>query len=135
MNISSSVVRLCGAVLLGAAGSACSGVSTQAAAPAPSTALLQQLRAEIGGAACDAAQQCRTVAIGHKACGGPETYLAWSTKGTDGAKLQRLADAYGARRKADNLASGMLSNCSAVMDPGASCSAGRCVSGGNNGAL
>lgn len=144
-------VRLCGALLLAVAGSACSGVSStaapesapsapvpkapapapvRAAAPAATTDLLQQLRAEIGGAACDTAQQCKTIPVGHKACGGPETYLVWSSKASDGAKLRSLADAYGAKRKSENVASGMISNCMAVMDPGATCSAGRCVTGG-----
>ena len=158
---STSLVRLCGALLLAVAGSACSGVSStaapesapsapvgktpapapapaaapppapvRAAAPAATTDLLQQLRAEIGGAACDTAQQCKTIPVGHKACGGPETYLAWSSKASDGAKLRSLADAYGAKRKSENVASGMISNCMAVMDPGATCNAGRCVTGG-----
>ena len=156
MKISSTTLgRLSGALLLAIAGSACSGVSssttavaagptpappvTKASAPAkpaaPATDLLQQLRAEIGEAACDTAQQCKTIAVGHKACGGPETYLAWSSKSSDGAKLRRLADAHGAKRKSENLASGMMSTCSAVMDPGATCSAGRCVTGGGNPAI
>lgn len=122
--------RLGGALLLAAAGSACSG-----APPAPAPGLMQQLRAEIGTAACDSAQQCKTIAVGNKACGGPESYLAWSSKVSDGAKVQRLADAHSAKRKSDNLASGMASTCSAVMDPGATCSAGRCVTGGNNAAM
>ncbi len=97
--------------------------------------LLQQLRAEIGTAACETAQQCKTVAVGHKACGGPETYLAWSSKSSDAGKVRKLADAYGAQRKNENIASGMISTCSAVMDPGATCTAGRCVTGGGNPAI
>ena len=156
MNITSSpLARLCGALLFAVAGSACSGVSSTApAAPATETApvhpppvakagtpaaagtdLLLQLRTEIGSAACDTAQQCKTVAVGHKACGGPETYLAWSSKTTDPAKVRKLAEAYGAQRKSDNIASGMISTCSAVMDPGATCTAGRCVTGGANAAI
>jgi hypothetical protein len=142
MKTTASLARLCGALLFAAAGSACSGVnnSAPASAPAakaaaPATSLLQQLRAEIGDAACDSARQCKTVAVGHKACGGPETYLAWSSKTSDGAKVQRLADAQRAQRKAGNEASGMMSTCSAVMDPGATCSAGRCVTGGTNAAM
>lgn len=148
-NPTTTLVRLCGTLLLAVAGSACSGVSgTTAAEPprastpaapvktaAPATDELGQLRAAIGNAACDTAQQCKTIAVGHKACGGPETYLAWSTKTTDEAKLKRLADAYGAKRKAENLASGMMSNCAMTMDPGATCSAGRCVTGGGNAAI
>ena len=156
MKISTTTLsRLSGALLLAIAGSACSGVSSSTApataSPAPTppasktsapaapaaaaTDLLQQLRAEIGDAACDSAQQCKTIAVGHKACGGPETYLAWSSKNSDGAKVRRLADAHGAKRKSENLASGMMSTCSAVMDPGATCTAGRCVTGGGNPAI
>lgn len=136
-SLSPFLPRLCGALLIAFAGSACSGVSSTAPAkPAvPVPGLLQQLRAEIGSAACDTAQQCKTIAVGHKACGGPETYLAWSTKSSDGTKLRSLADAYGAQRKRENLAAGMMSTCSAVMDPGATCSAGRCVTGGGNAAI
>lgn len=157
MNMTSSpLAHLCGALLFAVAGSACSGVSSTApAAPVAETApaptppvakaatpaaaggsdLLQQLRSEIGTAACDTSQQCKTIAVGHKACGGPETYLAWSSKGSDAGKVRTLADAYGAQRKSENIASGMMSTCSAVMDPGASCTAGRCVTGGANPAI
>ncbi len=149
--------RLCGALLFAIAGSACSGVNNPAPAPAPvsapapapapvakpavakgkapATDLLQQLRAEIGDAACDTARQCKTVAVGYKACGGPETYLAWSSKASDGAKILRLAEEHGTQRKNEVVASGMMSNCMAVMDPGATCSAGRCVTGGGNPAI
>lgn len=88
---------------------------------------MQQIQAEIGEASCDNAQQCKTVAIGHKACGGPESYLAYSTKGNKEAKVTSLAAAYAAERKASNVASGRMSTCSLVMDPGATCSAGKCV--------
>jgi hypothetical protein len=71
--------------------------------------------------------QCRTLAIGHKACGGPERYAAWSTKTSDAARLAQLGADYTAARKADDAGGGMVSNCMAVMDPGATCSAGRCV--------
>ncbi len=88
---------------------------------------MDQIHAEIGAASCDAPAQCKTLAVGAKACGGPESYLAYSTKTSDGAKLTALAarDAQ-ARKKADARA-GMVSTCSVVSDPGANCDAGRCV--------
>lgn len=137
------ILRLCGAVAFSVTFAACSGVAgssatTPAAATAPVAAaapvkaaatggLMQQIQAEIGQASCDNAQQCKTVAIGHKACGGPESYLAYSTKGNNEAKVTSLAAAYAAERKASNTASGRMSTCSMVMDPGATCSAGKCV--------
>ena len=143
--------RLCGALLLASASVACSGVSGTAdaatastpaaatpapapvvaaapAAPAPGRSLREQLTAEIGDAACDSSKQCKTVAVGSKACGGPEAYLPYSTKRSDGAKVARLAAADAAQRKQQDQRSGMISNCMMLMDPGATCSAGRCVS-------
>lgn len=137
-HLHSALLRLLGAAFLATASAACSGVAgpapappapVAAAAPAPA-GLLQQIQAEVGTAACDTAQQCKTIAIGHKACGGPESYLAYSTKSSDSAKLARLAADFAAERKNQDLKTGRMSTCSLVMDPGATCSAGRCVAAG-----
>ena len=112
-----------------ASGAPASGAPASSAAPA-AAGLLQQLETEIGAAACDTSAQCKTIAVGHKACGGPESYLAYSTKTGDAAKVARLAADYSAERKNKNAKSGMMSTCSVVVDPGASCNAGRCVPAG-----
>jgi hypothetical protein len=139
--------RLCGALVLATASVACSGVASSDAAPAPaprapvtaaapaapsapSASHMDQLKAEIGAAACDNSQQCKTVAVGSKACGGPEGYLPYSTKRSDSAKVSRLAAADAAQRKAADQRAGMVSNCMMIMDPGAVCTAGKCVKGG-----
>jgi len=140
---SSALLRLLGAAFLATASAACSGTAgTAPATPAPVSApvsaaapaakpapagLLQQIQAEIGDAKCDSAQQCKTVAIGHKACGGPESYMAYSTKTGDEAKLTRLANDFATERKNQDAKTGRMSTCSLVMDPGATCNAGRCV--------
>lgn len=98
-----------------------------AAVPASNPDMWQQIQAEIGDAACDTSDQCHTLPVGHKACGGPERYVAWSSKTSDGAKLAQLASEYAAARKAENARGGMLSNCMLERDPGASCNAKRCV--------
>jgi hypothetical protein len=120
--------------------SACSGVSASgneapkaappaAARPAPASAqgMLQNIKAQIGDAACDSASQCRTMPLGHKSCGGPEGYIAYSTKSGNTAGLLELGTQYAAARKAENQDSGMVSNCMLVTDPGATCAANRCV--------
>lgn len=91
---------------------------------------MDQLTAEIGDAACDNSQQCKTIAVGSKACGGPEAYLPYSTKRSDSAKVSRLAAQHAAQRKASDERAGMVSNCMMLMDPGAVCTAGKCVKGG-----
>jgi len=80
-----------------------------------------KLRAVIGDAACDSDSQCRTVAIGAKACGGPQAYLAWSTKQTDAKAVARAAADYLSAEQANRLSDGRMSTCSVVVDPGASC--------------
>ena len=123
-------LRLCGTVALCTSLIACSGVAaTPAAAPVAVSTLKQQLQAEIGDAACSAAQQCKTVAVGHKACGGPESYLAWSSQRSDGAKIKQLAAALAAESQSQTLKNGMVSNCMMMLDPGATCNQGHCVTG------
>jgi hypothetical protein len=89
--------------------------------------LYRQIREQIGPAACSADVQCHTLAVGHKACGGPEAYLVWSSQTQDGTRLRVLADAYAQARQAEDRQSGRVSDCSMVADPGARCEAGRCV--------
>lgn len=135
------------ALLLGLA--ACSGVSANgdspaapatpvpapsnpsAPAPAPAgpahLALWKKIQEEIGTAECDNASQCRTMPVGHKSCGGPEGYVAYSTKAGNTERLLALGEQYAAARKAENERSGILSNCMMERDPGATCVANRCV--------
>ena len=80
---------------------------------------LARIRALIGDAACTDASQCHTLAIGARPGGGPEAYLAWSSAHTDGAALARLAEQFKSERQAAHAASGVLSDCRFLPDPGA----------------
>lgn len=115
--------RRVGAALLLLA-SAC---QAQLAAPADEAALLARIRAEVGDARCSTDAHCRTLAIGHKACGGPQQWWAWSTTTARAERLQAWADELAALQKKRQEASGMASNCLYVADPGAVCAAQRCV--------
>lgn len=75
----------------------------------------------VGDAGCDDDAQCRTIAIGAKACGGPEAYLAWSVKRTDGAVLADAVARHAAARRKENSRTGQQSDCAVVTDPGAVC--------------
>lgn len=98
--------------------------------PAPAAAAggdtLARIRAMIGDAACTDSGQCRTLAIGARPCGGPQAYLPWSSAHTDGAALMQLAEQYKQERQAANAASGDMSDCRFMPDPGATCRAGTC---------
>ena len=100
--------------------------------PGPSTRLdeaqlQQRISAAIGAAACQQQDDCRTLPVGAKACGGPARWVAWSAAQSDGAQLQAWADELAARQRQRQAAEGLMSTCSIVPDPGAVCRAGQCV--------
>jgi len=107
------------------------------AAPAPpanpSAQLALELRTEIGSAACKSTAQCRSLAVGYKACGGPAGYRAWSTTSSDEARLKALAARLAAAERIEQEREGMLSNCQLVTDPGAVCVAAQCQLGRGEG--
>lgn len=124
---SRTLARLAGLALL-LASSACRSDAPQvSSASGGSAPLLARIEAERGDAACDTDAQCHTIGVGHKACGGPERYLAWSSKNSDGARLRALVAEHAAARSAEDTKKGMMSTCSVVPDPGATCAAGHCV--------
>lgn len=99
------------------------GCAADTTAPADSAALHRAILAEIGEAGCDSDVQCRTIAIGAKACGGPQAYLAYSIKGTSEDRLHRLVARQREAQKAELARSGLVSDCAMVSDPGAVCTA------------
>jgi len=86
--------------------------------------LLSQLRALDRGCTSDA--QCRTVPVGAKPCGGPETYLPYSTAREQPAKVAQIAERYSREREAKFKSMGVAGDCMIVTDPGAVCRAGSC---------
>lgn len=97
--------------------------------PAGGQDSLSRIRALIGKASCSDNSQCRTLPVGARACGGPETYLAYSAAGGQDAALRTLAERYQKERQAQNASSGMVSTCVFMPDPGAVCTAGTCQTG------
>ncbi|KQQ32933.1 hypothetical protein ASF61_12620 [Duganella sp. Leaf126] len=128
--------RLASAGLLLLMTSACAS-APPAADPPPAAAvsaatidsLWQQIQAASANAVCDNSSQCHALGVGAKACGGPESYIAWSSKQDDGAALKQLVARHAAARRADNVREAVMSTCSMVSPPGASCQANRCVLG------
>jgi len=81
---------------------------------------------------CTGEAECRTVALGGKACGGPTSYRAYSAKAADPQAIEELARQERELAHASARASGRVSNCLMLGDPGARCVQGRCVTGGPN---
>lgn len=84
---------------------------------------------EIGDAACESSQQCKSIAVISRACGGPGEYLAYASDRVDVSKLKSLVVAYGVRLDEEQKSSGIILNCTTLADPGATCIAGRCIVG------
>ena len=134
-------------LLLGCAGcsaidSSTSAAPVSAAAPVPAplskgedaASLLVRIRNAIGPASCNDSTQCKTLAVGARACGGPEGYLPYSTAVKTSEALEDLAARHAESRRAAHAASGMMSTCVVLPDPGAVCMQGACrlQSGLNN---
>jgi hypothetical protein len=96
---------------------------------------LARIRALAGSASCSSDAQCHTLALGARACGGPDGYLPWSSETTPQAEIQALGERYKEERRAANKATGGISTCQFLMDPGAVCRAGTCQLGSNGGLL
>jgi hypothetical protein len=120
----------------------CAACSTGAASQAPQAPqsrpatqqgqgdTLARIRALVGTPGCSSDDQCHTLALGARPCGGPESYLPWSSAKTSPAEIQALGERYQEERRAANKASGGVSTCQFLMDPGAVCRAGTCQPGG-----
>lgn len=94
---------------------------------AQEAAVRARIEAEIGDARCTEDAQCRTLAVGVKACGGPQAWVAWSTAVSRAEPLQALAAELAQRQKVRNEVAGAVSDCSVLPDPGARCVAQRCT--------
>lgn len=95
--------------------------------------LLRRLHALSAASACTASAECATVAVGAKACGGPEYYLAFSPDKLPQAR--EVAGRHAAlRQEANAREPEQRSNCRFIPDPGAACQSGRCVPAAGGGA-
>jgi hypothetical protein len=93
---------------------------------------LARIRALAGTPACTSDDQCHSLPLGARACGGPESYLPWSSARTSQAEIEALGARYKEERRAANQAAGAMSTCQFLMDPGAVCRAGTCQAGGGS---
>ena len=89
--------------------------------------LQNRIVTEIGTAPCVSNAQCRTLALGARACGGPQAWMAWSSTASNEEALRTLSEQLTAMQKRRHVQRGMASTCQYIADPGAWCSAQQCV--------
>jgi hypothetical protein len=121
MSAGMGILRLAAGLLIvaGAGCTAASVGSSPAAADGGADRELAALQALIGDAACRDNTQCRTLPVGSLACGGPASYLPWSTLRSNEAALKAAAAPLAHRRPGS--ARGEMSICRVLPDPGARC--------------
>jgi hypothetical protein len=89
-------------------------------------ALEDQAKALVKANGCTSADQCRTAAVGSRACGGPRYYLVYCSRTTDSAALYRKLDAIGEAEREYNTRYQIASTCEFRMPPTVALSGGSC---------
>ena len=78
---------------------------------------------------CSADTECRSVALGARACGGPTGYRAYSSNGAAPDSVEALAQHQRELSAQQARASQRVSPCFMQADPGARCQQNKCVTG------
>lgn len=89
--------------------------------------LRRAIEVEVGAAACADSTQCKALALGALACGGPEGWLAWAPSSTRPKEVQKMAARLEAMARERNRRFGLASVCTVQPEPQAICQLGRCV--------
>ena len=71
----------------------------------------------IGTPAAQLARECKTIAVGEKACGGPRAYAVYSASGDAELRIIRLAARITALDREANEQFGLVSDCALVSEP------------------
>jgi hypothetical protein len=100
--------------------------TTENPAPALGDSLRAAVQAEVKEPSCRNGAECRSAGYGSKPCGGPRSYLIYSTMTTDSARLASALERYNGWDAARNRQGGAVSNCMFEAPPALTCSEGRC---------
>lgn len=89
--------------------------------------LYAQIQQAASNQGCNSSADCGLLAIGAKACGGPESYMVYSKSNSDEAKLQEMAQSYKKARQQYNEDNQIMSTCEITPKPQVSCVRNQCV--------
>lgn len=81
-------------------------------------ALYQDIVQMAGKAQATEVAQCRVVGVGAKACGGPQSYLVYSTLDGKETELLKKVERYNGLMRMQNEQQGLMSDCAMVPEPG-----------------
>ena len=89
-------------------------------------ALEDQAKALVKTDGCTSADQCRTAAVGNRACGGPRYYLVYCSRTTDSAALFARLKAVADAENEFNQRYNVVSTCEFRMPPQVAFTSGSC---------
>ena len=92
------------------------------------TSLENQAKALVKTDGCSSADQCRTAAVGSRACGGPRYYLVYCAKSTDTTALFSILKEVAAAEQEYNRRYQIASTCEFRMPPKVAFAGGFCLS-------
>ncbi|MDP3945387.1 MAG: hypothetical protein Q8Q51_05790 [Lutibacter sp.] len=91
------------------------------------TAFREEIELLVDSGVCSENSDCNYIAFGSKACGGPKTYLVFSTS-INVELLQQKVETYNALENSFNKKWGIISDCSVPTPPvNVTCIAGKCT--------
>ena len=76
---------------------------------------------------CQASSECRTAAVGSRACGGPRYYIPYCAKATDSAALASKLDEVAKAEQAYNTKYQLASTCEMRLPPPVTLTGGACT--------
>jgi len=76
---------------------------------------------------CDTSTQCRISAVGSRACGGPSSFIVYSTKSASEKQVAALSDKITKLESSYNSQKGMMSICQHLTTPSTQCVENKCV--------
>lgn len=89
--------------------------------------LEQKIEDMLSSDSCQSDNECKYMALGEKACGGPKSYIYFSSR-MDGSELPTLVAEYNEAEKKWNSENSVVSDCMYVMPPEAlMCVDNKCV--------
>jgi hypothetical protein len=97
--------------------------------------LLTTIKANISSKTCNSNADCGALAVGHRACGGPNEYLPYSKLSSNEESLKSLAKKHQQQEKIKNKKEGRMSICQMLTEPQVACKSNQClISSSFNGA-
>lgn len=99
------------------------------ATPQPQTlaVLREEVRRMVGEPLCQNVAECRAAPFGAKPCGGPRSFVVYSTRNTDPEALTAAIAHFDSLDAERNRQMGLTSDCSVVMPPDLICEVGICA--------